>query len=429
MLTLSCLTPASSLFVLVPGLLATQGTGAVMTLLTAVVLCVAVAFCYSELGTLAPSSGGEYAMVGTVAGRLTGWLVFVVSLLVVLVVPPVMALGTAEYLAPVWTVDSKFLGALVMVLSVCMGLLHLRTNAWVTGAFMVLEIGAAAVVAILGFTHRHQQPGVLFHPQVVHDNMIQPFTVGLLISGLAMALFVLQGFSSAVYLAEEMRDPRRTVARTVLWTLAVGALVLIVPTVAITLGAPDLSSLADGDLMGMIAEWSSSPFATVIGACVALAIVNASIVMVIQNSRILFASARDRAWPVPVNRAFGRINARGAPWVATLVVGIPGAALCFADLTLLNQVTSVVIASLYLIVAVGALGGRRARHRDVLAWRMPLWPAVPCLVIIALVYVLTQQPVVALLVPAGVLCAATLYWALYLRPRPLDRWVITIPDE
>src|SRR5437764_5669130 len=77
LLTLSCLTPASSLFVIVPDSFATLGTGAALTIAIAAVLCIGVAFTYSELGTLIPSSGGEYAMVGTLMGRLAGWLVFI----------------------------------------------------------------------------------------------------------------------------------------------------------------------------------------------------------------------------------------------------------------------------------------------------------------------------------------------------------------
>ena len=64
LLTLSCVTPASSLFVLVPASFASLGTGTALTLLIAMVLCVGVAWCYSELGTLIPSAGGEYAMAG-----------------------------------------------------------------------------------------------------------------------------------------------------------------------------------------------------------------------------------------------------------------------------------------------------------------------------------------------------------------------------
>jgi len=65
LLTLSCLTPASSLFVIVPPLFADLGTGTALTIVIAAVLCIAVAFCYSELGTLIPSAGGEYAIHGT----------------------------------------------------------------------------------------------------------------------------------------------------------------------------------------------------------------------------------------------------------------------------------------------------------------------------------------------------------------------------
>lgn len=56
LLTLSCVTPASSLFIVVPPLLQSQGSGAVLTLLIAAALSLGVGFCYAELGTLVPSA-------------------------------------------------------------------------------------------------------------------------------------------------------------------------------------------------------------------------------------------------------------------------------------------------------------------------------------------------------------------------------------
>ncbi|WP_281506310.1 amino acid permease [Amycolatopsis sp. FBCC-B4732] len=103
LLTLSCVTPASSLFVLVPPLFADLGTGTALAIALAVLLCVGIAFCYSELGTLVPSAGGEYAMVTTVANRFAGWLTFMLSFIVILVVPPIIAIGVADYLAAVST--------------------------------------------------------------------------------------------------------------------------------------------------------------------------------------------------------------------------------------------------------------------------------------------------------------------------------------
>ncbi|WP_044365605.1 APC family permease [Streptomyces natalensis] len=431
LLTLSCLTPASSLFVIVPDSFATLGTGAALAIAIAAVLCIGVAFTYSELGTLIPSSGGEYAMVGTLMGRLAGWLVFILSLIVVMIVPPIIALGTADYLAPIVHLDPQWTAAGVMLLATVMGLLDLRANAWITGIFLVLEVVACAVVAFLGFTHTHRSASVLVHPVMdAGHGHSSPVTAGLVIAGLATALFILQGFSTAVYLAEEMENPRRNVSRTVLWTLAIGAAVVMIPVVAITLGAPDLKTLGAGDVAGMVQSWSNSSIGTFVSLCIALAIINAAIVMVIQNSRVVFASARDAAWPTPVNRAFSHVSKRfGSPWVATLVVGVPGAVLCFVNLDTLSEVTGVAVAAMYVFVALGALASRRGAHKHRAAWRMPLWPAVPALLVLVLVWVLWQQSAESLLITGFIVAGAAVYWAVYLRPRQDTHWVISVPED
>ncbi|MEU9177426.1 APC family permease [Streptomyces sp. NPDC048550] len=430
LLTLSCVTPASTLFVVVPDLFSSLGTWTALTIAIGSLLCIGVAFCYSELGTLIPSAGGEYAMVSTLAGRLAGWLVFVLSLLVVMIVPPVIAMGTADYLAPIVHIPAPVAGGGVMLLATLAGLLDLRANAWITGIFLVLEVIAAALVAVLGFAHSERGADALVHGTVAAEGGgTSTVTAMMVVSGLAIALFITQGFSTAVYLSEELENPRRNVARTVLATLAISTAVILVPVIAITVGAPDLSALTEGDLGGMVTAWSNSAVGTFVSLCVALAIINAGIVMVIQNSRVLFASARDKAWPEPVNQALSKLGRFGSPWVATLLVGVPGAALCFVNLDTLYGVTGVSVTGMYLLVAVAALFSRRGAHREVAAWRMPLWPAVPIVLIAVLAYILTQQETQYLLWTGGITAVATLYWALYLRPRQDSRWLVSIPED
>ncbi|MEU3727396.1 APC family permease [Streptomyces sp. NPDC031705] len=429
LLTLSCVTPASTLFVVVPDLFSGLGTWTALTIAIGSLLCVGVAFCYSELGTLIPSAGGEYAMVSTLAGRLAGWLVFVLSLLVVMIVPPVIAMGTADYLAPVVDIPAPAAGAGVMLLATLAGLLDLRANAWITGVFLVLEVVAAALVAVLGFAHSERGADALVHGSVAAEGGgVSTVTAMMVVSGLAIALFVTQGFSTAVYLSEELERPRRNVPRTVLATLAISTAVILVPVIAITVGAPDLEALTAGDLGSMVTAWSNSAVGTFVSLCVALAIVNAGIVMVIQNSRVLFASARDKAWPEPVNRGLSRLGRFGSPWVATLLVGLPGAAMCFVNLDTLYGVTGVSVTGMYLLVAVAALFSRRGAHGENAAWRMPLWPAVPIVLLLVFAYILTQQETEYLLWTGGITAVATLYWALYLRPHKDSRWLVSIPD-
>jgi amino acid transporter len=431
LLTLSCVTPASSLFVIVPTLFNALGTATAMSIAIGAVLCIAVAFCYSELGTLVPSAGGEYAMVGTLAGRFAGWLVFIQSLIVVMIVPSLIAMGTAAYLAPIVHLDPRFAGAGVMLAATVAGLLDLRANAWITGIFLVLEVIAAGVVSVLGFAHSQRGVSSLLHG-VTTTSSGATSAVGLtaIMGAMGTALFVTQGFSTAVYLSEELENPRKNVARTVLWTLALSTVVILLPVVAITLGAPDIASITGGDISGMVADWSGSAVGTFISLCIALAIINAGIVMVIQNSRVLFASGRDQAWPAPVNKAFGTLNRFNAPWIATLAVGLPGAALCFVkNQTALTNITGVAVAALYLLVAVAALLSRRAHHKHAPAWRQPLWPVLPLLLAGALLYTLFQLDTTALWWTGGITAAASLYWVFYLRPRQDTRWVISLPED
>ncbi len=80
-----------------------------------------------------------------------------------------------------------------MLLATLAGLLDLRANAWITGIFLVLEVIAAGVVAMLGFAHSHRGVDSLVSMQVAGPNGHTDAVTGMLvISGLAIALFATQ---------------------------------------------------------------------------------------------------------------------------------------------------------------------------------------------------------------------------------------------
>ncbi|WP_042378101.1 APC family permease [Streptacidiphilus melanogenes] len=432
MLTLSCVTPASSLFIVVPPLLMTLGSGTVQALLIAAALSLGVGLCYAELGTLVPSAGGEYSIVGQLLGRMTGWLVFVISIVSLVVIPPIIALGTADYIGSIVHVDARYAGAVVMLIAVCVGVLDIKSNALITGIFLGIELLAAGLVSVLGFAHARQPLSSLLHAGVPDGHgHTSPLTAALLVSGLAVALFTYNGFGTAIYLSEDLIEPRRSVARTVLWSLLAGVVVITVPVTAICLGVSSPDQLAAGDLIAIVDSWAGTGVGTFVSLCVAAAILNAVIVMVLQNGRVLFASARDRTWPDPVNRALGRIHPRwGSPWIATLGIGLPGVVLALAvDINALLGFTGVVVAVIYLLLGIAALTARTRRHRATRAWRMPLWPVAPVVTVASLAYVLTQQTAHDLIVTGIVLAAGAVYWLCYLRPRAATHWQLSLPAD
>jgi hypothetical protein len=84
------------------------------------------------------------------------------------------------------------------------------------------------------------------------------------------------------------------------------------------------------------------------------------------------------------------------------------------NLDTLYGVTGVSVTGMYLLVAVAALLSRRNHHQHTPAWRM---------------HILTQQETAYLLWTGGITTAATLYRALYPRPRRDTRWLVSIPEE
>jgi amino acid transporter len=259
---------------------------------------------------------------------------------------------------------------------------------------------------------------------------LEPITLAILVSGLAVGTFVVSGFGTAAYLSEELVEPRRNVPRVVFWSLGLGAVVILVPTITTVLAVDDLGALATGDFSMFVREWGGDRVAVAVNVGIAIAILNAVIVMVLQNGRVVYASARDRSWPEPVNRALTRLHPRwSTPWVATIAIGVPGAVLAWSEqIEALLGITSVMISVMYVALALAALRVR-AQVADGLGWRMPLWPLPPVLVVLAVGYALTGSAAVDILVTAVVLAGALAYYLLYLAHRPGERFVVVDPTD
>ena len=153
-LTLSVATPVSSLFVIVPGMLSVAGTGAVWAMLLATIVCIATAYVYAELASNWPVAGGEYVMVARTLGPMSGFVMLGVNAFNNLLFPPVAGLGLSAVLAVIWPGLPQIPLALAVVIGATLvSLLQIRVNALITGAFLLVELIAAALVIWFGFGH------------------------------------------------------------------------------------------------------------------------------------------------------------------------------------------------------------------------------------------------------------------------------------
>lgn len=433
LITLSAVTPASSVFIIIPTVLLTVGGASFLAFLAAAVLGIFMAMCYAELSSAFPISGGEYSFVGRVLGRATGFALFLMNAVSLVMIVCVIALGTGEYLSAAFSgANSKWVGIAVIVGCALVATLNIRTNAWVTGIFLSLEIAALLVLCGLGFSHVSRGVDTLWTAQVVSDHgTLVGVGAGLVVAQMATALFAYNGYGAAIYFAEETVGASKVLGKVVMTSLAVTVLAEVGPMVAVLLGSPSLTALlnAPSPMEYFVSSRGSHALNTAVSLAVAIAIINATVAITLQASRTIWGAARDGAFPDVVGHKLSYVHPKlHTPLWATLFVGLAAAVVgSFVPLNSLIVATGATLLVLYVLVALSAIVGRRTGATAHADYKMPLFPAAPVIVIISLLYVAVQLwdanpwQIIIALVALGI---GYVYYAAYLRPRHATRWTM-----
>lgn len=434
-LTLSVTTPASSVFVIVPGMLQVAGTGAIWATLIAALVCVATAYIYAELSSAWPVAGGEYVMVAHTLGPLAGFVMLGINVFNNLIFLPVAGLGIREVLVGVIPSLPQVPTAIAVV-GACtlIGLLNIRVNALVTGLFLAVEVVALLAVTALGLVDVQRNPlDFLTYPVMAPGQGLAPTSLTSIGVAASIAIFAFNGYGAAVYFGEEMHEAPRRIARSIMLALVFTLALEGLPLLAALMGAVDLraifaSSNPFGDLVTAMAGERAGQ-AMALG--VALAIVNAIIAWVLACARFFYGTARDGSWGRPFNRWMTAIHPRwGSPHLGTLIVGGVGMALCFLPLRLLEVWSGAGLIAIYAGIAIAAMIGRRSGASRHATYRMPLYPLAPIvtLIALALIAVATWQDVEegrpAIVATIIQIVIAAGYYLLVLRRR---RWQAVVP--
>ncbi|AOE86467.1 APC family permease [Pseudomonas sp. TCU-HL1] len=419
-ITVSSVTPASSVFVIAPFAIQQAGSGAFLSFVLAAVLALMFAWCYAELGRAHRTAGGEYVYAKRVFGGMAGYATFLMVLAAMIFVPPVLATGAATYLnvALGTQFDSQLVALVVVAASYLLGILNIKLNAWVTGICLLLEVSALLVIVTLGFGNAEQPASVLLQPQLVENGVLGAAPMALVFGAVGVALFSYNGFGGAVLLSEDMKDGGHGLPRAVLWSLLLVVAIELVPLTAVLIGAPSLSELiASPDPIGyLLSSHGNETLSRLVSAGIFLSVFNAIIAIVIQIGRVIFSSGRDELWMPALNRAFTRIHPRWeSPWLATLFLAVPSALLSFSSsLAELTSFTVLLIVLVYLIIALCALFSRVLRRDVEHSYRMPLWPLPALLAVTGAGYLLLNLALEAssqdLLIIVGLLAVSVILY-------------------
>jgi APA family basic amino acid/polyamine antiporter len=331
------------------------------------------AVCLAELGTMVPRAGGYYAYARRAFGDWVGFGVGWTDWLTYCTVLAYVSIGLAEFsgvLLPAlagWVRPLAVVTLLAMVALQWAGLkVSARFQEWTTAAklFAFLALVVAAFTMGPEGARRLQTPGD---------------APGLTFTGVILALqavvIAYGGWQSALYFAEEDRDPARHLPRAMIGGVASVLAVYLLVNLALlaVLPIPDLarSTLPGADAAAILAGERGKQLITVLSVLSLLPLLNAILMI---GTRILFAMGRDGL----VSRRTASVNPGGTPGVATLVTtGVAVLLIASGTFQKLIALASVFLAVNYCVSCLALVALRRREpgaDRPFRAWGYP-WSA------------------------------------------------------
>lgn len=279
------------------------------------VFALAGALCYSELGVNFPTSGGEYVYLrhayGPVWGFLSGWVSFFAGFSAPIAAAALAFAGYLEFIFPslgqdtptlrwdmsgvTWSIGATqaIAAGLVLVLTLlnCVGIALVARVQNVLTSIKVIVIGAFVLLGFLVGEGSWQNLRVAAE-RTSTTPLVEQFAVSLF-----WVMFGYSGWNAATYVAEELREPHRTLPRALVVGTIAAAVMYLALNVVFIFGTP-LETMKGEVAVGALAasRLFGPQVAGLFGAFMALAIVSTVNAMITIGPRVYYAMAKDGAF-------------------------------------------------------------------------------------------------------------------------------------
>ncbi|MCB9486306.1 MAG: amino acid permease [Thermoflexaceae bacterium] len=382
------------------------GAAVWLSFLVAGALSGLTALSYAELASMFPRAGAAFEYTSRafppVVAFLAGWSMAVALVIAVAAV----ALGFGQYFGEFVDVDARIPAAALVLASIASTAAGVKESVRLGVALSVVEVGGLVFIAVVGA------------PSIGDVGLLEGATVGGVLSGAALVFFAYIGFEEVTTLAEETRDPSKTIPRALLLALGISTVVYTLTAIAA------VSVIGPAELVAAerpLAEVARTVFSDGAGAALAVVamVATASTALLALNStsRILFGMARAGAIP----RSAAAVSARtGVPIRAIVVSGVVGLVfVASGDLGLVAGATDALIYVVFVAVNLAAIVLRFRMPDAPRPFRAPLsvgkLPVTPVLAIaVALVFV-GRLELVSMLIALGLAGAGLVLYTAYQR--------------
>ncbi|QUG99577.1 amino acid permease [Saccharopolyspora erythraea] len=405
------------------------GPSVSLAFIMAAVTCGLAALCYAEFASTVPVAGSAYTFSYATFGELIAWIIGWDLVLEFAVAASVISKSWSSYLAevlglagadlsPVTTVGpvtvdwgAMFIAGLITVLLVAGTKLSSRVNQVITA----IKVTVVLVVIVVGIGYVDSGNYTPFIPPAAPSAGADAGATGLdqsllsvlfggagstygmfgLLAAASTVFFAFIGFDIVATAAEETRDPKRDMPRGILGSLVIVTVLYVAVSLVVT-GMSHYTTLKDrpdgssATLATAFADHGVTWVAGFISVAAMIGLMTVVMVLIMGQSRVLFAMSRDGLLP----KAASKTSERGTPARATAFVGVVVALVSgLFDTNVLAELVNVGTLFAFAMVSVGVIVLRRTRPDLERGFRTPFVPVVPVLAVLACLWLMINLTV------------------------------------
>jgi APA family basic amino acid/polyamine antiporter len=406
------------------------GPAVALSFLFAGVACALAALCYAEFASTVPVAGSAYTFSYATFGELIAWTIGWDLVLEFTIGASALAVGFSAYLnslldgtafelpAAVQSVstesnpDGVFDISAVVIALVVTGVLiaGIKFSSLFNQIVVAIKLTVVAVVVIGGIGYISTDNYDPFVPASqgsagedaswLHVPLIQtlfgvePSIYGWwgVFSGAAIVFFAFIGFDVVATTAEETRNPQRNVPVGILGSLAIVTVLYMSVSLVVT-GMQNYTEIDPNDAAPLATAFEShgvewmGDFISV-GACIGLVVV--CMILILGQSRVGFAMARDGLLPIALAKVHPRFR---TPYRITAITGVAVAIIAgLVDLSTLAELVNIGTLFAFILVSIGVVLLRRSRPDLERHFRVPAAPLVATLSVLMCLYLMLNLP-------------------------------------
>jgi amino acid transporter len=413
-------------FITIPLLMSAMGgPQALLGWIIAVLIVIPDGMVWSELGASMPGSGGSYLYLRDGFGRQTfgRLMAFLFIWQFILSGPLEIAsgyIGFASYLGYLWkdmpTYGPKAVVILVGLLNIALLYRQITHIGKITVSLWVGTMVTSGAVILTGLLH--------FNPDIAFDFPPGAFTFSMgFLLGLGAAsrvgIYDYLGYYDVCYIGEEVKNPGRTIPRSIIISVIAVALIYILINLSIIGVVPWREFVPAAEKPGsqfvaslMMEKVYGPTVASILTVMILWTAFGSVFALLLGYSRIPFAAARDGYF----FKVFGRLHPKGKfPSVSLLTIGLISIVCSFLPLGIVIDVliaTRIIVQFIGQIVAVTLL--RRNAPNLERPYRMWFYPIPSLLALLGWIFVFStsgKEIILFSLVALGIGIVSFLAWS------------------